>query len=273
MREEKWGLAPPAQHSSTFSKASRNAKDGRPHFSARPYLLLLAGSLLLTVWAAVMLIVAVCTGFRMRRFYSEVMGRWLGNAALTLCGVGLKRHGPVPVSNRPVVFVANHTSTLDLFILLALGLPRTRFFLKRKYRLVPPLGVIGYLVGVFFTPPQTNRANRVRCFQHAESVLRKTGDSVFLSPEGTRITSGEIGPFNKGAVHLATNLKAPIVPIFISIPKNINPGRGFAALPGEVHVSFQAAIPTADWKLSDLEKNKNMVRDRFVALNDSPGRQ
>ncbi|OLD69043.1 MAG: hypothetical protein AUG08_01980 [Acidobacteria bacterium 13_1_20CM_2_55_15] len=237
----------------------------------RPYFLLVASSVLLTFCAAVMFLVALFTGFQLRRFYSEVLGRRLGKAVLTLCGVRIEQHGPAPLPNIQTIFIANHTSTLDVFILLALGLPRTRFFLKRKYRLIPPLAVISYLVGVFFTPPQTNRAKRVRCFQHAEDVLRRTGDSVFLSPEGTRITSGQIGPFNKGAFHLATALRAPIVPIFIVIPRNINPGRGFAALPGVVHVYFQSPIPTTDWKLSDLDRNKTAVRDYFAGLNVTLG--
>ena len=154
-----------------------------------------------------------------------------------------------------------------MFILLSLGLPRTRFFLKRKYRLIPPLAIIGHVVGVFFTPPQTQRLKRVRCFQNAERVLRNTGDSVFLSPEGTRITSGEIGPFNKGAFHLATNLRSPIIPIFIAIPKGINPGRGFSVKPGVVDVYFQAPIATTEWKLQDLQQNKTAIRNHFAEWN------
>lgn len=245
----------------------------RTPLQIRPYLLLLGGSVLLTLGAVVMFLTAVCTGFRARRLYSEVIGRWLGKAALALCGVRIERHGPDPIGDAQTIYVANHTSTLDVFILLALGLPRTRFFLKRKYRLIPPLAVIGYLVGVFFTPPQTDRSKRVDCFQHAERVLRRTGDSVFLSPEGTRITSGEIGPFNKGAFHLATNLRAPIVPIFIGIPKGINPGRGFAAHPGIAHVHFQQPIATTEWQLEDLDKNKTAVREFFMSLNAEFGRQ
>jgi 1-acyl-sn-glycerol-3-phosphate acyltransferase len=205
----------------------------------------------------------------MRRLYSEVLGKWLGQAGLSLCGIRLKLHGPRPCAGTQTIYLANHTSTLDLFILLALGLPQTRFFLKRKYRMAPPLAIIGYLLGVFFTPPQTDRNKRVQCFQHAERVLRQTGDSVFLSPEGTRITSGEIGPFNKGAFHLATNLHSPIVPIFIAIPKDINPGRGFSVRAGVVHVHFQPAVSTDGWKLDDLERNKTAIRAQFLALNRS----
>ena len=224
-------------------------------------------TLLLIFAAIVMLLVAVVTAFQARRFYAEVLGRWLGKAALWLSGIQMQVHGRQTVCDTQTIFVANHTSTLDVFILLALGLPRTRFFLKRKYRLIPPLAVIGYLVGVFFTPPQTDRKKRVRCFEHAERVLRRTGDSVFLSPEGTRITNGEIGSFNKGAFHLATNLRAPIMPIFIAIPSRINPGRGFAAKPGIVHVYFQPPIATTEWKISELEANKGAVRNVFTDLN------
>ena len=40
------------------------------------------------------------------------------------------------------------------------------------------------------------------------------------SPEGARITTGEIGHFNKGAFHLATSLRAPIVPLYLEIPRD-----------------------------------------------------
>ena len=49
-------------------------------------------------------------------------------------------------------------------------------------------------------------------------ILRRTGQSVFLSPEGTRVRTGEIGPFNKGAFHLAGDLGAPLLPLYIAVP-------------------------------------------------------
>ncbi len=57
-------------------------------------------------------------------------------------------------------------------------------------------------------------------------MLRRTGESVYLSPEGKRITDGTIGHFNKGAFHLATNLQVPILPFYIDIPPEIDPQMG-----------------------------------------------
>ena len=233
----------------------------------RAIVLWTAVSAILTLASVVMFLAGLLTAFQTRRFCSEVLGRCLGRTVLRLGGIELVVHQPEPFPNQQTIFLANHSSTLDVFILLALGLPRTRFFLKGKYRAFPPLAVISYIIGVFFTPPQTRRAQRVSCFQNAERVLRRTGDSVFLSPEGTRIISGKIGHFNKGAFHLATNLRAPIVPIFIAIPRHINPGRGSGALPGVVHVYLQPSISTAGWKLSELHMNKEAIRNTFVGLN------
>ena len=43
---------------------------------------------------------------------------------------------------RQTVYVSNHSSTLDLFVLVALGLPNTRFFLSGFLQKIVPLGII-----------------------------------------------------------------------------------------------------------------------------------
>ena len=91
---------------------------------------------------------------------------------------------------------------------------------------------------------------------------------MYLSPEGDRVRTGQIGHFNKGAFHLATDLGAPLVPLYIAIPPEVDPGRGFDVRPGVVHVYFRPAIPTHDWKLEELEQNRTRVRDYYVRLHE-----
>lgn len=222
---------------------------------------------LMSVAAFAMLVVAAVTLFRKRRFYSEVLAAWLARIILKMWGVRVKFRQDQPFALGQTIYVSNHTSTLDVFILIALGLPNSRFFIFGGTRKWLPMAVIGHLIGTFFTPPQTRRADRVKCFERAERVLRRTGESVYLSPEGGRITTGQIGPFNKGAFHLATNLKVPIVPLFIDIPPDMDPGLGFAPLPGTVHVYMKAPIATSEWKLDDLESNKKRVRDFYIRMH------
>jgi 1-acyl-sn-glycerol-3-phosphate acyltransferase len=117
--------------------------------------------------------------------------------------------------------------------------------------------------------PQEYPDKRVEIFKRADGILRETGDSVYLSPEGMRVTTGEIGHFNKGSFHLATSLHAQIVPIYFAIPREINPGTGYDAKPGLIDVYFLPPIDTSRWVLADLEGNRDAVRDLFVRVHDS----
>lgn len=227
----------------------------------------IATVLLITLCALVMLLLACLTGFAMRRFYSERILAPMGHAALKLWGIGLRIHQRLPFPAGQVVYIANHTSTLDMFVLIALGMPNTRFFLSGYLRKLVPLGIIGYLTGIFWTMPQTFPEQRRRLFAGAAERLRVSGESVFLSPEGARITTGQIGHFNKGAFHLATSLRAPIVPLFILIPAEIDPGLGLHARPGQIDIHVGAPIPTTDWRLDDLASNTVQVRTLYLHWN------
>jgi 1-acyl-sn-glycerol-3-phosphate acyltransferase len=220
---------------------------------------LIASGIAICVGSAVMLFVGALTFFRARGIY-RWMAQSLSRSILWVYGIRIRAHHPAPLPCVQTVFVSNHTSSLDLFILVALGLPNSRFFLSGFLRKLVPLAIISWLLGTFFTVPQDRRRERVRIFQRAERVLRRTGESVYLSPEGARVTTGEIGHFNKGAFHLATNLQAPIVPFYIRIPAEVDPRLGFDARPGIVDVFFLPAIETRHWRTAELSENTAYVR-------------
>lgn len=217
--------------------------------------------------------IGALTLFRARRLYS-LIARWTCRCVLRFYGVDLR---VVPAGagalfpRRQVVYVSNHTSTLDLFVLVALGLPNCRFFLSGFLRKLVPLGIISWMMGTFFTVPQDRPAERVRIFQRADRTLRRTGESVYLSPEGGRITTGEIGHFNRGAFHLATSLRVPIVPFYIEIPRECDPGRGYDARRGVVTVHVMPAIDTSTWTLDQIDRNRDIVRAMFVEVHDNIG--
>ena len=207
--------------------------------------------------------IAGLTLFRARRLYARV-ATLTARAVLRVWSLRVVVHRDEPFPAAQTVYVSNHSSTIDLFVLVALGLPDTRFFLTGDLRRLVPLGFIAQLMGTFFTAPQSRPAERVRIFRRADATLRRTGESVYLSPEGARITSGGIGHFNKGAFHLATSLRAPIVPLYFEIPPGIDPGRGYDARPGTVRVHVKPVIDTTDWRLSDLAANTHAVRRKFI---------
>jgi len=222
---------------------------------------------LMTFGAVVLLVVAVFTLFRLPRLYREGIVGALGDLTLALWKVRVVTHRDRPFPETQTVYISNHTSTIDMFVLISLRLPNARFFLSGFLRKLLPLGLIGYLTGIFWTVPQSFPEKRVEIFKRAARTLRHTRESVYLSPEGERVTTGEIGPFNKGAFHLATDLKLPIVPLFIAIPGDIDPGTGLHPGSGTVHVYVKPAIDTSRWKLEDLIANKDRARTMFQQWN------
>ncbi|MEO7273754.1 MAG: lysophospholipid acyltransferase family protein [Vicinamibacterales bacterium] len=229
--------------------------------------LAVAGGLVVSIGAAAMLVAAGCTAFRARPLYRG-MARLTALMVLRVYGIRLHTHAPSRLLPGQVVFISNHTSSLDLFVLVALGLPRCRFFLSGFLRRLIPLGVIAWLLGTFFTVPQDQPQERTRIFQRAERVLRATGESVYVSPEGGRVTTGSPGHFNRGAFHLALNLGAPIVPFHIRIPPAVDPGLGFDARPGTVDVVFLPAIETRGWSLKTLEQHIAAARNVLVRAHE-----
>ena len=226
------------------------------------FLILLAGTLL-------MLLVAVLTLFQTRRFCSEGIASRMARFAVWLSGVRVVEHHSQALSKTQKVYISNHTATLDIFVITALGLPRARYFLSGFLRKLLPFGLIGYLIGVFWTVPYEFPEKRRRIFQRAERTLRKTGDSVYLSPEGGRICTGEIGHFNRGAFHLATNLQVDIVPIYVNVPVSLDAGMNLVSKSGVVDVYFLPSISTRGWKVEDLDENRDAVQQVYVDFHAS----
>jgi 1-acyl-sn-glycerol-3-phosphate acyltransferase len=226
-----------------------------------------ATGLIVIATALLLLPIGLLTLFRARRVYAWIVRR-ASLLIFRMYGIRIRIHQRQPFPRTQTVYISNHTSTLDLFALVALGLPNCRFFLSGFLRKYVPLGVIGWMMGTFFTVPQDRPGERVRIFRRAERTLRRTGESVYLSPEGGRITNGQIGHFNKGAFHLATNLGAPIVPLYFEIPPEVDPKRGYDARPGVVDIYVLPAIETGHWRLEDLIVNKERVRNMFVRRHE-----
>jgi 1-acyl-sn-glycerol-3-phosphate acyltransferase len=193
---------------------------------------------------------------------------------LAIFGVRVRVLDSLPSLERPAIWICNHRSTLDIFVILALGLPRTRYFLSDFLQKIPAFFILGRILGVFWTPDQKFPERRVQLFQKASHVLRTTGDSVFLTPEGQRIDSRFVGKFNKGAFHLAMDLQRAIVPIYIETPDDVSPGLSWNLRPGVVDVSFLDIIESPHYQEEILPDFVTQVRQVFLqrtAVLVSPG--
>lgn len=139
-----------------------------------------------------------------------------GVAAVWLFGGGKARilgRENIP-TDRPVLFVANHRSLLDIVLCLKLIPVPVGIIAKKELEAIPLLRLQMRDIRCLFLDRKDNRQGLKVILQAIEYV--KGGQSMFVFPEGTRSkTEGELLPFHAGSFKIATKAKAPVVPITI----------------------------------------------------------
>ena len=116
-------------------------------------------------------------------------------------------------SNESYVFVLNHQSIFDIFIIYG-WLPFIfKWMMKAELRKIPLIGKACESAGhIFINRSNAQAANH--SIEKAKSIL-KNGISLVVFPEGTRSITGDMAVFKRGAFRIATDLLLPIVPVTI----------------------------------------------------------
>ena len=124
------------------------------------------------------------------------------------------------------------------------------------------MGQLMQAAGVIFID-RKNREKAIEAMQPAVDAL-KGGTSLVIFPEGTRSYSYELGPFKKGAFHLAMQAGVPVIPMVLKNAHDALP-RGKALIqPSVVEVCILPPIPTKNWKKKNLNKHIEEVRSLFL---------
>jgi 1-acyl-sn-glycerol-3-phosphate acyltransferase len=144
----------------------------------------------------------------------------------------------------PVLLAANHTSHLDTPVILH-ALPPAR---RRRVAVAAAADYfftrprLGALVALLFGAVPFGRGRSAWVSLNECAGLLRAGGSVLLYPEGTRTTTGHIGPFRPGAGFLAVETGIPVVPIRTEGLFGIFPKGGRLPRPGRVTVYFGAPL-------------------------------
>jgi 1-acyl-sn-glycerol-3-phosphate acyltransferase len=158
----------------------------------------------------------------------------------------------------PCIFVSNHRSTSDAFLMCVLPHEVVQVVNSWPFRL-PVLGFYAKLSGylnINNMPPDTFFEKARRLIEHKVSIA--------FFPEGTRSGGRNMGNFHGSAFRLALMSKAPIAPLCISGNENI-PRKGSLLLqPGIVTVRRLPAIFWEEYRDMSVFTLKNMVRDRIA---------
>jgi len=201
---------------------------------------------------------------RSRRQAVDLAFSLAGDLGLAAAGIDVQLQGEEHLySQRPAVFVLNHQSSL-LDALVVFKLLRGNFtgVAKKEAADIPVFGQFFKLAQFAFVD-RGNTAQAKRALAPAVERLR-AGVSLVIAPEGTRSYTPALGPFKKGAFHMAMQARVPIVPIVIRNAGELMSRDAKTLRPGTIQVLVHPPIPTADWTATDLDHRVRQVRQLFL---------
>ncbi|MGI5129495.1 HAD-IB family hydrolase [Pseudonocardia sp. CA-107938] len=185
-----------------------------------------------------------------------------GDLGSALAGVELDVRGAEHLNARPAVFVFNHQSQLDVLVLAKLLRGGFTGVAKKEAANTPGFGpIFRYADMAFVDRGNTSQAKAAL----APAVERlRDGISLVMAPEGTRSPTPALGPFKKGAFHVAMQAGVPIVPVVIRNAGELM-WRGASTIrEGTVQVAVLPPVPTDGWRTADIDEHVAEVRGMFL---------
>jgi 1-acyl-sn-glycerol-3-phosphate acyltransferase len=143
------------------------------------------------------------------------------------------------------VFIPNHVSFFDIFVLLAYLPVHFKFIFKEEIMRVPILGTAMKRAGYISIARSSPAKSRLTIKNAIE--MAKKGTSLVIFAEGTRSTDGHLQPLKRGAFQLALSSGCPIIPVAIKGTHAIMPKGSFTLKKGAITLKLGSPIPTTDY--------------------------
>jgi putative phosphoserine phosphatase/1-acylglycerol-3-phosphate O-acyltransferase len=196
-----------------------------------------------------------------------------GDFAAAMVGIDLDVYGEKNLwAARPCVFIFNHQSKADVVILAKLVRKDMGGIGKQEIRKIPVLGKVMEMAGTVFID-RADTSNAIKAMEPLVEAIQTERRSICIAPEGTRTLSPKLGPFKKGAFHLAMQAGVPIVPIVIHNAGDVAPKNEFVMRGATVRVDVLPPVDTSGWSAKTMNAHVAEVRAMFLQVlgqEDSP---
>src|SRR5262249_38037676 len=152
--------------------------------------------------------------------------------------------------NRTYVYMANHSSLIDIPALFAYLPYQFRIMAKKELFYVPFMGWHLWTAGNF----PVDRSDARKTARSLRGVIEgvRGGKSLAVFPEGSRSPDGRLREFKAGAFKIAMRAGVPIVPVTIRGTHKNLPKGSLAPRPGRVEVIIGKPIETSDYSEKQL---------------------
>jgi len=190
-------------------------------------------------------------------------------AILRVCGIRVTVSGIERLTSHvPRIYMVNHQSFFDIFILLACLPVDFKFILKQELMHIPLLGPAMRGAG-YIAIERNDPREAVKSMNQAAKKI-KDGTSVLLFPEGTRSVDGRLQAFKKGGFSLAVKAGCDIVPVAIVGSSRIAPKGSLKIRKGRVEMHIGKPLPLGGLGKRDIPGIMEAVRDVMLSVTETP---
>ena len=193
------------------------------------------------------------------------IGRVLSYAMLRIIGANPIIHNREAIDRSgPAIYVANHSSSLDIFVFGWACPPGTSAVAKKEIIWAPFVGPIIWLSG-FLLINRKNPSQALTSMQESTQFLQSNGLSAWVMPEGTRSPHGKLGRFKRGFVHMALQSQLPVIPIVIHGAHRVWPMERLLFNRADLEIEMLEQIDTSDWTVEGAQEHAKSVREMIAA--------
>lgn len=232
------------------------------------------GHRLYTSWATFWFAAPFFATYPVQRFLSQKPGRhrymhglnrlW-AKLFITMWGVPVETVLKSPLPPAPVVYVANHSSYIDIPLLFYTIPGWLNIMGKSSLAKVPLWGPI--FGRTYITVDRDNAISRGRAMVQARRTL-DAGRSIIIFPEGSiSKTPGEqLAPFKDGAFQLAVAAGVPIVPVTMPLNHRFMPDvDGLRVRHSPLAIIVHEPVPTAGLTTADVPALRQRIEDTIAS--------
>lgn len=185
-------------------------------------------------------------------------------------GQRLRVRGSFPsLEQGPYIYVFNHTSLLDTFVMAAV-LPEFFGAVGKREQFDLPLW--GWVIRRWGAVPIDRHRLReaIRSLDEVERTV-SDGRSLLIAPEGTRSPDGTLGVFRKGPFHVALNTGASVVPLYVQGAYRSKSKGSWLFRPGVISVRVLEPVVVTGEPRPEVGHLVEQVRERFIQAVDAGG--
>lgn len=158
-----------------------------------------------------------------------------------------------------VLFVSNHQSNFDIFLLMGYINKPKGFVSKIELARIPVISTWMGIIGCVLMDRADIRQS-LKAMNQAVDIIR-CGQSMVIFPEGTRSKGDQTAEFKKGSLKLADKAEVPIVPVSINGSYRImEANKGFIK-PAVVEVVISPPIDYQALAKHDKDRINELVRE------------